>query len=132
MTAIYTVLKEDEDMSDPVVEEVRSILDGHIILSRELAAAHHYPAIDVLHSASRVMNRVASPNQMQAAAKVRASMAKHKEIELLLQLGEYQAGQDADADLAIQKIEPIRTLLRQSEQEATPITEAIAQLENIF
>ncbi len=132
MTAVYTVLKEDEEMSDPIVEEVRSILDGHIMLSRELAAAHHYPAIDVLASASRVMNRVASPAQQQAAGQLRASLAKHKEIELLLQLGEYQSGQDAAADLAIQKIDGIRELLKQGESETTSFEDAVAQLERLF
>src|SRR5690606_1463797 len=79
MTAFYTVLMEDEDGNDPVAEEVRSILDGHVYLSRKLAAASHYPAIDVLGSASRVMTRVASAAHCAAASKMRAHLAKYQE-----------------------------------------------------
>src|SRR5699024_2849342 len=105
ITAFYTVLMEDEDGNDPVAEEVRSILDGHIYLSRRLAQADHYPAIDVLDSASRVMPRVATPEHMQAAGVLRRHLAKYREIEMLLQLGEYKAGNDAEADAAIARID---------------------------
>jgi ATP synthase in type III secretion protein N len=113
ITAFYTVLLEDEDMGDPIAEEVRSILDGHICLSRALAAAHHYPAIDVLASASRVMNRVAEADHAAQAGRMRALLAKYRDIELLLQLGEYKPGGDADADDAIRRIAAIRRLLQQ-------------------
>ena len=101
ITAFYTVLLEDEDTADPIGEEVRSILDGHIVLSRKLAAGNHYPAIDVLHSVSRVMNRVVDDEQRQAAATARQLLAKHSEIELLVQMGEYTRGVDTLADAAI-------------------------------
>lgn len=111
ITAFYTVLLEEEN--DPIGEEVRSILDGHIVLSRKLAAAGHYPAIDILASASRTMPRVTDAAQQRAAALLRKHLAKHQDIELLLQIGEYKAGSDAAADAAIRLIEPIRALLQQ-------------------
>jgi ATP synthase in type III secretion protein N len=128
ITAFYTVLMEDEDGSDPIAEEVRSILDGHIILSRKLASAAHFPAIDVLRSASRVMGRVVDSTHAKSAARVRELMAKHQEIELLLQLGEYKPGGDPQADMAIARISPIRSLLQQRSDELTPMSESIKRL----
>ncbi len=104
ITAFYTVLIEEEEGGDPVGEEVRSILDGHIHLSKKLAAANHYPAIDILSSASRVMPRVTSPEHQQAAGLLRRYLSKYREIELLLQLGEFRAGNDPEADVAVAKI----------------------------
>jgi type III secretion protein N (ATPase) len=101
ITAFYTVLLEDEDTTDPIGEEVRSILDGHVVLSRKLAAANHFPAIDVLASVSRVMHRIVSDEHRLAAADARRLLAKHRDLEVLLQMGEYQAGTDALADAAI-------------------------------
>lgn len=101
ITAFYTVLVEGEDDSDPIAEEVRSILDGHIVLSRKLAMAGHHPAIDVLASASRVMTRIADDAHLDAAAWFRELLAKYQEIELLVQIGEYRAGSDVLADAAI-------------------------------
>lgn len=117
ITAFYTVLMEDEDGTDPIAEEVRSILDGHIYLSRKLAQANHYPAIDILASASRLMPRVTAPVQQRAAGLLRRYLAKYREIEMLLQLGEYKPGGDADADTAIARIEAINQLLRQGTHE---------------
>ena len=117
ITAFYTVLLDDEDGGDPIAEEVRSILDGHIVLSRKLAQANHYPAIDVLGSASRVFTRVASPAHRDAAGRLRALMARHGEIEFLLRVGEYQAGSDPLADAAIERMPAIRELLTQRPDE---------------
>ena len=114
------MLAEDESGSDPIAEEVRGILDGHMILSREIAARNQYPAIDVLASLSRVMPQVTSPDHVNAAGHIRRLMAKHREIETLLQVGEYQAGSDALADEAIAKIDGIRSLLNQSTSDLTP------------
>jgi type III secretion protein N (ATPase) len=113
ITGIYTVLLEDEDGLDPVGEEVRSILDGHIMLSRKLGAAGHYPAIDILESLSRLFPRLATPAHRAAATRVRALMAKHAEIEFLVQVGEYKAGSDPLADQALAARGEIQTLLRQ-------------------
>ncbi|MGS0743099.1 type III secretion system ATPase SctN [Glaciimonas sp. GG7] len=113
ITAFYTVLVEGDDMTEPVADEVRSLLDGHIILSRELASENHYPAIDVLASVSRVMNNVVTPEHRRLAARMRQLLAKHKEIELLVRLGEYQAGNDAEGDEAVKKIDNIKNFLQQ-------------------
>jgi ATP synthase in type III secretion protein N len=113
ITAVYSVLTEGDDDSDPIAEEVRSILDGHIVLSRKLAAANQYPAIDVLASVSRVMPRVASNEHRDAAATLRALLAKYQELELLLQIGEYQPGADALADRAIGARDALRGFLVQ-------------------
>ena len=128
ITAFYTVLAEDDDNSDPVAEEVRSILDGHIVLSRQLAQAHHYPAIDVLGSASRVFTRVAAPDHREAAARLRALLARHAEVEFLLRVGEYQAGNDPLADQAIERMPAMRALLTQGSDEATDFAATIASL----
>ncbi len=117
ITALYTVLAEDESGSDPIAEEVRGILDGHMILSREIAARNQYPAIDVLASLSRVMPQVTDSAHREAAGHVRRLLAKHREIETLLQLGEYRAGGDPVADEAVRKIEAIRQFLCQRTDE---------------
>lgn len=130
ITGIYTVLAEDEqEGEDPVTEEVRSLLDGHIILSRKLAAAAHYPAIDVLSSASRVMHNVTTPQHRRNASRVRQLMSKYKEVELLLQVGEYQKGADKEADRAIDASPLIRQLLQQSAHELTPFQTTLNMLE---
>lgn len=113
ITAIYTVLMEDEEGDDPIAEEVRSILDGHVILSRKLGAVGHYPAIDVLGSLSRLFPRVADAPHREAAKRVRALLAKYAEIEFLVQVGEYRAGADPVADRAIAAKPEIDRLLRQ-------------------
>jgi len=131
ITAFYAVLAEDEDGSDPIAEEVRSILDGHIVLSRELGQAGHYPAIDVLASASRVFGRVATPPQREHALRLRALMAKHAEIRFLLQVGEYRAGSDELADQAIERWPAIQALLRQRPDEATPAVQTLRRLAEV-
>lgn len=129
ITALYTVLVEGDDMTEPVADETRSILDGHIILSRKLAAANHYPAIDVLRSASRVMNQIIEPEHQAQAGRLRSWLAKYEEVELLLQIGEYQKGQDKVADEAIARIETIRQWLRQGTHEPSSLPEALSTLE---
>ena len=119
ITAFYTVLIEDEDGNDPIGEEVRSILDGHIVLSRKLGQAGHYPAIDILSSASRLFTQIADEGHQQNAIKLRSLLAKYNEIEFLLQVGEYQQGSDALADEAVQKRDAINELLRQRPDECT-------------
>ncbi|MBG4613687.1 type III secretion system ATPase SctN [Pseudomonas aeruginosa] len=131
ITALYTVLVEGDDMSEPVADETRSILDGHIVLSRKLAAANHYPAIDVLHSVSRVMNQIVDDDQRHAAGRLREWLAKYEEVELLLKIGEYQKGQDSEADRAIEKIAAIRQWLRQGTHETSDYAQACAQLRSL-
>jgi type III secretion protein N (ATPase) len=127
ITAVYTVLLEEEE-GDPIGEEVRSILDGHIYLSRKLAAANHFPAIDVLASASRTMNRVTTSVHRDAAAALRRQLAKYQEIELLLQIGEYKSGADPAADQAIRNIDRIRGLLRQPAERSDAFDENVRAL----
>ncbi len=114
ITAFYAVLVEGELAADPIAEEVKGILDGHIVLSDQLAARGHFPAIDVLASQSRLMPAVVEPAQLAAAQRVRALLARHAEIELLLQVGEYQAGSDPEADQAIARLPAIRAFLQQT------------------
>lgn len=128
ITAFYSILTEGEELDDPIAEEVKSILDGHIVLARKLAAVGHYPAVNPLASISRVMGAVVPPQHLNAANKLRALLAKHDEIELLIKLGEYQPGADALADEAIGKRERIATFLRQPLGETTASSATCARL----
>jgi type III secretion protein N (ATPase) len=123
ITAVYTVLVEGELSLDPVAEEVQAILDGHIVLSNELAEREHFPAIDVLRSRSRLMDAVTPPQHRADAARVRQLMARHADIELLLRVGEYQRGSDAVADEAIARIDRINAFLRQTTDEHSSFEE---------
>ena len=126
ITGIYTVLLEDEE-DDPIGEEVRSLLDGHIYLSRKLAARGHYPAIDILASQSRLMGQLTGPEQRAAANALRTHLAKLDEIEILLQVGDYKPGQDLAADRALAQREALDAFLRQplDERVALPTTLAL-------
>lgn len=117
ITAFYTVLVEGDDMNEPVADETRSILDGHIILSRKLAAQGHYPAIDVLTSKSRVMTNIVSRDHVLMARKVVSWLATYADVELLVKVGEYKQGADADADMAIAKVKPVNAFLQQRTDE---------------
>lgn len=131
ITGIYTVLIEDEEGDDPIGEEVRSILDGHIVLSRKLGAAGHYPAIDVLGSLSRLFPRLAEPAHREAATRVRALLAKHAEIEFLVQVGEYRTGADPLADRAIAAKPEIDALLRQDANRPEDFTTSLMLLRGV-
>ena len=113
ITAFYTVLEETDDGSDPISEEVRSLLDGHIVLSRKLAGKGHFPAIDVLQSTSRLFDRVADPEQVQAARRLREMLSKFDDVEVLIRIGEFQRGVDALADTAIDRRPAIDQFLKQ-------------------
>jgi ATP synthase in type III secretion protein N len=128
ITATYTVLTEGDEESDPIAEEVRSILDGHIVLSRPLAAANHYPAIDVLASISRVASRITTPEHQAAMGRCRAWLAQYKQLEMLIQIGEYRPGQDADADAAVRVHPHLQRFLRQSTSEATPFMQTLERM----
>src|SRR5207248_3155140 len=116
------------DGADPVSEEVRSLLDGHFILSRKLAGKGHFPAIDVLQSASRLFDRVVSNKQAHAARRLREMLAKYDEVEILLRIGEFQKGSDALADLAVERRDAIDQFLRQSSQAHISFEEAVETL----
>ncbi|MEM7490563.1 MAG: FliI/YscN family ATPase, partial [Pseudomonadota bacterium] len=123
ITAIYTVLVEGDGAGDPVAEDIRGILDGHIVLSADLAAKGHYPAIDVTRSRSRVMSRVTDAAHRAAATDLLSMVAKLDEIELLVQVGEYAEGSDPLADRALALRDGIQTFLRQGMHEVSILAE---------
>jgi len=128
ITAFYTVLVEGDDMTEPVADEARSILDGHIVLSRDLAGRGHYPAIDVLRSASRVMPAVAADGHLQAAQKVRELIATYERHRDLILLGAYKRGTDARVDEALERWPAIEAWLRQGTRDRTGFEETLAGL----
>ncbi|CEJ45973.1 type III secretion system ATPase SctN [Xanthomonas citri pv. bilvae] len=131
ITAFYTVLAEDDTGSDPIAEEVRGILDGHLILSREIAAKNQYPAIDVLASLSRVMSQIVPSDHSQAAGQLRRLLAKYNEVETLVQVGEYRQGSDAVADEAIDRIDAIRDFLSQPTDQLSAYDSTLEQLASV-
>lgn len=128
ITALYTVLVEGDDMTEPIADETRSILDGHIILSRKLAQVNHYPAIDILASISRCQSAIVPKDHKEAAAKLREILAKYQEVELLLKIGEYQKGADRATDEAIAKIDKVNVFLCQGLAERPGYDETIRRL----
>lgn len=132
ITAFYTVLVAGDDMNEPVADEVRSILDGHIILSYALAGAYHYPAIDVLASISRLLNEIADPEHLKLIAKAREVLANYRKNELLIRIGEYKRGSDKDADYAIDHIDKLNRFLRQMIEEKSTFAQTKEQLKAIF
>ena len=128
ITALYTVLVEGDDMTEPIADETRSILDGHIVLSRKLAQMNHYPAIDILQSISRCQNAIIDAEHKKNAAHLREILAKYAEVELLLKIGEYQKGADRETDEAVAKIGRVNAFLRQGLFEQQTYAETIAKL----
>ncbi len=117
ITGIYTVLSEEDEMHDPIPDQMRSLLDGHIQLSSDLAAAHHFPPIDILRSLSRVMPHVTDEEHRLRAGKLRALLHVYKEAEELINLGAYVAGSNPKIDEAVTKIDAIRRFLKQKADE---------------
>ncbi len=132
ITALYTVLVAGGDMEEPIADEVRGILDGHIILSRELASRNHWPAIDVLPSLSRVMGSVVSDEHTAAAGRFREVLSTYEEQRDLISLGAYEYGTDMEVDLAIDYIEEMEELLQQGMQEFTELSETVDLLLDLF
>ncbi len=132
ITAFYTVLVEGDDMTEPVADEVRSILDGHIILSRSLASRGHYPAIDVSESVSRVMTNIVDEDHVQAARKLREVVANYEKERDLILIGAYESGSDPNVDYAIEKIEEANNFLKQGLHDKIHLTEAVDELKSIF
>lgn len=132
ITGLYTVLVDGDDMTEPVADSVRSILDGHIVLSRDLAARNHYPAIDVLNSTSRVMRDITSPRHLELAGRARTILATHQEAEDLINIGAYVKGSNPNIDFAISKIEQINKFLRQNFDETASFQKTIEELGSIL
>jgi flagellum-specific ATP synthase len=132
ITGLYTVLVEGDDMNEPIADAARSILDGHIVLSRELADQNHYPAIDVLRSISRVMADIASLHHKHNAGRLKELLATYRKAEDLINIGAYVAGSNPKIDLAITKIDQINNYLRQDVQENVSFESSLLQLEKIM
>jgi flagellum-specific ATP synthase len=128
ITAFYTVLMEGDDQQDPIVDTVRSLLDGHIVLDRRLALQNHYPPISVLDSLSRLMPSVCSREHMQKAGALRVLLAAYARAEDLVRIGAYQRGTDPTLDKALLALPQIQKFLQQEPQESAPLASNIQQL----
>ncbi len=128
ITGFYTVLVEGDDMNEPIADAVRSILDGHIVLSRALAAQNHYPCIDILNSASRLFSTVAEKDHRTQAGKIRELLASYQKAEDLINIGAYQMGSNRLIDLAIARHEEINNFLKQERDEEASLPESIENL----
>jgi flagellum-specific ATP synthase len=132
ITGMYTVLVESDDMNDPVADTVRSILDGHIVLSRKLAAAGHYPAIDVLQSISRVMIDVVSDSHNRDANRLKEILSVYHEAEDLLNIGAYVKGSNPQIDYAVAMIERVRQYQKQDFTASSNVTAAGLELAQLL
>jgi flagellum-specific ATP synthase len=128
ITAFYTVLSEGDDPNDPIADAARGILDGHIVLSRELAEAGHYPAIDVERSISRVMNNVVPREHVESARRFRQLHARRSKARDLIAIGAYQSGHDAELDTAVRLHAPMTALLQQHMHERASLPDSLRQL----
>jgi len=131
ITGFFTVLVEGDDFTEPICDAVRAILDGHIVLSRQLAAAGHYPAIDVLQSVSRLTSQVASREQARQAAKVREALAAYQQAEDLIQLGAYVSGSNPRLDTILRAHGEILNFLRQEPETKSPVEETMKRLKEL-
>lgn len=131
ITGIYTVLVEGDDMDDPVTDTVRSIVDGHLVLSRKLAQQGHYPSIDILQSLSRVMDRIVSPDHLLAARNLRRKMAVYRESEDLINVGAYKKGTNPEIDEAIACQSDLNRFLKQDLQQKFNFAESTSELQSI-
>ena len=131
ITGFFTVLVEGDDFNEPICDAVRAILDGHIILSRELGASGHFPAIQVLDSVSRLQSRVATPEQKEYARRVRDSLATYRHSEDLIQLGAYAAGSNPRLDASIRARDQMMAFLRQDSQETSNLKATQEQLKKV-
>jgi flagellum-specific ATP synthase len=132
ITGIYTVLVEADDLNEPVSDTMRGLLDGHVVLSRELAHRHHYPPIDVLASLSRLMSRVAADKHQEAAAAFRELYAVYRDAEDLVHIGAYRKGTDERIDRALEKIDAMSAFLRQGVNDVRPFEDSVAALRQIL
>jgi type III secretion system H+-transporting two-sector ATPase len=132
ITAFYTVLVEGDDMTEPVADETRSILDGHIVLSRPLAALGHYPAIDVNQSVSRVMTAVADARHVESARRLREVLATYESQRDLISVGAYKKGSDPRTDYALSKLDAVNAFLRQGTHEKSESATSVRQLQSMF
>jgi len=128
ITGLYTVLVEGDDFNEPVADAVRSIVDGHIVLSRDLASRAHYPAVDILRSVSRVMNDIASETHKKAARRILALTAAYEEARDHLNIGAYVPGSNKEIDDAVKHIDAIKGFLRQDINEKSPLEDTVNRM----
>jgi len=132
ITGFYTILVAGDDMNEPVADETRSILDGHLILSADLARQYHYPAIDVLSSASRVLTSIVDKEHLSLIGKMKEVLATYKKNELLIKIGEYKRGSDKNVDFAIDYVDKVNRFLKQGIDEKSSWEETLQQLKVLF
>ena len=132
ITGLYTVLVDGDDFNEPITDTARSILDGHIMLSRKLAHKNHYPAIDVLQSISRCMSQIVDKHQKELAGRLKNVMATYTEAEDLINIGAYKSGSNKNIDYAISKIDKVNEFLMQATDEKITFEDEIRRLEEVF
>lgn len=132
ITGLYTVLVDGDDFNEPITDTARSILDGHIMLSRKLGHKNHYPAIDVLQSISRCMSQITTKEHKQMAGRLKNVLATYNEAEDLINIGAYKSGSNKNIDYAISKIDAVNEFLRQATDEKFSFDEELAMLSEIF
>ena len=132
ITGLYTVLVDGEDFNEPITDTARSILDGHIMLTRKLANKNHYPAIDVLQSISRCMSMITDKTHKAAAGKLKNIMATYNEAEDLINIGAYKKGSNPNIDNAISKIDAVNDFLLQTTDEKYDFEQTVELLEGLF
>ena len=131
ITGFFTVLVEGDDFNEPICDAVRAILDGHIILSRQLAAQNHYPAIDILHSVSRLTSAIATPAQKVGAQRMRQALSAYRDAEDLIQLGAYVAGTNPNLDTSIRLRPEILDFLKQDHTDTCPIEQTVSRMDQL-
>jgi flagellum-specific ATP synthase len=131
ITGFFTVLVEGDDFNEPICDAVRGILDGHFILSRQLANQGHYPAIEILHSVSRLTNAIATPAQREAARRIRSALSAYRDAEDLIQLGAYVAGSNPQLDASVRLRPELLDFLRQDHLANSPLPETLSRLEQL-
>jgi flagellum-specific ATP synthase len=132
ITAFYTVLVEGDDMNEPIADAVRGILDGHLVLTRALATANHFPAIDVLESVSRLVRDISTPEQVQLIGAARDLLAVYRDNEDLVNIGAYVRGANPRLDLAIARRQALTEFLRQDVDDRTPRADSLDRLASIL
>ena len=132
ITGLYMVLVDGDDFNEPITDTARGILDGHIVLSRQMAHKNHYPAIDILQSISRVMSSIITKEHKVAAGKMKQVLATYQEAEDLINIGAYKAGSNPDIDFAIDKIRAVNAFLQQQTDEKYTFEESLQQMLDIF
>jgi flagellum-specific ATP synthase len=132
ITGIYTVLVEGDDMNEPVADAVRSILDGHIVLARELAMKNHYPAVDILKSISRVMNEISTQDHQALVSRFKNTLATYRKAEDLINIGAYVSGSSSSIDYAISIIDALNEYLKQDKNESVSFDQSLKSLRKLF